>query len=69
MQTLRCYEYRWCAVPRKSRRPGRREYLMAASAWKASLSDRSVQKIRNDVQGDWLTATYGKLETRPDGDD
>jgi len=41
---------------------------MAASAWKASLSDRSVQKIRNDVQGDWLTATYGKLETRPGGE-
>ncbi len=32
---------------------------MAALARKASLSDRSVQKIRNDVQGDWLTATYG----------
>jgi hypothetical protein len=37
---------------------------MAASAWKASLSDRSVQKIRNDVQGNSLTAIYGKLETR-----
>ena len=23
----------------------------------ASLSDRSAQKIRNDVQGDWLTAS------------
>jgi hypothetical protein len=42
---------------------------MAALARKASLSDRSVQKIRNDVQGDWLTATYGKLETRRGGDD
>jgi hypothetical protein len=42
---------------------------MAALARKASLSDRSVQKIRNDVQGDWLTATYGKLETGPGGDD
>jgi hypothetical protein len=41
---------------------------MAASAWKASLSDRSVQKIRNDVQGDWLTATYGRSETRPGGE-
>jgi hypothetical protein len=41
---------------------------MAASVWKASLSDRSVQKIRNDVQGDWLTATYGKSETRPDAE-
>jgi hypothetical protein len=38
---------------------------MAALARKASLSDRSVQKIRNDVQGNWLTATYGKLETGP----
>jgi hypothetical protein len=28
---------------------------MAALARKASLSDRSAQKIRNDAQGDWLT--------------
>jgi len=46
-QTIQCYGYRWRAVPRKSRPPRRREYLMAASAWTASLSDRSVQKIRN----------------------
>jgi hypothetical protein len=42
---------------------------MAALARKASLSDRSVQKIRNDVEGDWLTATHGKFETGPGGDD
>jgi hypothetical protein len=28
---------------------------MAALARKASLSDRSVQKTRNDVRGDWLS--------------
>lgn len=38
---------------------------MAACAWKASLSDRSVQKIRNDEQRDFPTATYGKLEIKP----
>jgi hypothetical protein len=41
---------------------------MAACAWKASLSDRSLPNIRNDVQGDWLTATYGKSETSPGGE-
>jgi hypothetical protein len=41
---------------------------MSACAWKASLSDRSLQKIRSDVLGDWLTATCGKSETRPGGE-
>jgi hypothetical protein len=40
----------------KSKRPRRGEYPIAVIARKASRSDRSVQKIRNEVQGDWLTA-------------
>jgi hypothetical protein len=42
--------------PEKSKGLRRGQYPMAALARKASLSDRSAQKIRNDVQGDWLTA-------------
>jgi hypothetical protein len=38
---------------------------MAALARKASLSDRSVQKIRNDVQGDWLTAPTANWRRDP----